>query len=192
MLVGVGASLTQLPAVTSPPYTESATFQIVALPSGVSSYDGYLAQSRAETAANVASDLVTSSNVGAASYAIAIVQSGAMVTLTVHAAAKADAERVLVAALAAITTEVANGDTTAGGSGSDAQLRVQVTSALEGAVVDRAAQQASWRGIIERLALALVVGMALAVAAALWEGRRGRGTTQEARVEAAPDRESDA
>jgi len=112
------------------------------------------------------------------------------VTLTVPAAAKADAERALGAALAAITTEVANGDTTAGGPESGAQLRVQVTNALAGAVVDRAAQQASWRGIIERLALALVLGMALA--AALWEGRRGRDTTRASRVEAAPDRESDA
>jgi hypothetical protein len=195
-LVGVGASLTQLSAVTSPPYTESATLQIVAMPSGASSYDGYAARSRAETAAeNVASDLVTSSSdlatsssLGAAQYTLAIVHAGDTVTLTVHAATKADAERVLSAALVAVTTDVANGEAVAtGGPGADAQLRVQVTSAPAGAAVDRAAQQAGWRDVIERLALALALGVALAVAAWRWEGGRSRGATGTPAADGAPD-----
>ena len=165
VLVGIGTSLTQFSAVSAPPYTESATFEIVAVSAGASNYDGYTTRVQAEAAEeSVANDLISTTNAGAGLGSVAIAHSGDTVTLTVHAATAADADRLLQAALAAIGVA----------TGSDAQLRMVVTSMPSGAIVDEVALRAAWRGIIERLVLAFVIGVVLAVAASLWEDRRMR------------------
>jgi hypothetical protein len=175
-LVGVGTALTKASALTSPAYTESATVQIVVIPSGATSYGGAVGWAQAEVAAQHVTSALVSAEAGPAPFTLAFAQTGDTVTVTAHAATKADAERGVRAALAAIDAAVANGDlASAAGLSSDVQLGVVLTQTPTGAVVDQTAAQAAWRGIALRLALALALGIVLAGIAGALEARAHEG-----------------
>ncbi len=194
VLVGVAASATAIASIASPPFTESVTFQINAVPTGATSYDDSVARSRAELAEQeVASGLTTSSSFldaltarlrgsGMAvdarrlQGALEATHTGDVVVLTVQWATKTGAERVTSAALAEIRMDVANGDRTLVSPPSGTVLRVAAPESLPAAVVDGVAQRAAWRLALLRLVAGLGCGLSLAVAAWLWEERRlGQG-----------------